>query len=229
MASRMYHPDDSEETIEPKGCLAAIFGLFGIRLQPPEGNTADKALPYRLTQRFLSAAGLSFYKVALQVLPEAFVICSKPRIGDILFIPRDTPGKLAFENKIRSKHVDFLICDVQTMTPQLVVELDDKSHDRMDRQERDEFIDRAFAAARLEVLHFRVQPAYVPNDVRVLLMEKLSGFKQTGTMASAIEGPPECPNCRVTMVQRTATKGSNKGSVFWGCPNYPNCRQVIHT
>ncbi|MCP5461877.1 MAG: topoisomerase DNA-binding C4 zinc finger domain-containing protein [bacterium] len=35
---------------------------------------------------------------------------------------------------------------------------------------------------------------------------------------------PICPRCGKSMVLRTARKGSNKGSQFWGCSNFPSCR-----
>lgn len=42
-------------------------------------------------------------------------------------------------------------------------------------------------------------------------------------------GEPLCPRCGSTMVKRTARKGANAGSAFWGCSAYPKCRgtQVI--
>lgn len=38
---------------------------------------------------------------------------------------------------------------------------------------------------------------------------------------------PVSPNCGVPMLQRTASKGANRGKQFWGCPNYPKCREVV--
>jgi restriction system protein len=35
---------------------------------------------------------------------------------------------------------------------------------------------------------------------------------------------PTCPLCGKPMVQRTARRGSNAGSQFWGCPGYPTCK-----
>lgn len=40
--------------------------------------------------------------------------------------------------------------------------------------------------------------------------------------------PPICPNCGVQMVIRTAKSGDRKGKLFWGCPNYPKCKQIIN-
>jgi len=38
------------------------------------------------------------------------------------------------------------------------------------------------------------------------------------------EASPSCPTCQLPMVRRTAKKGSNAGSQFWGCSQYPVCR-----
>lgn len=38
---------------------------------------------------------------------------------------------------------------------------------------------------------------------------------------------PSCPSCGTKMVLRTAGKGTNEGSQFWGCCNYPRCRQTF--
>lgn len=38
------------------------------------------------------------------------------------------------------------------------------------------------------------------------------------------ETAPSCPKCQGPMVRRTAKKGANAGSQFWGCSKYPACR-----
>ena len=37
-------------------------------------------------------------------------------------------------------------------------------------------------------------------------------------------GPPTCPTCSSSMVQRTAKRGANAGNAFWGCTGYPGCK-----
>jgi len=42
-----------------------------------------------------------------------------------------------------------------------------------------------------------------------------------------VEAPatdPTCPKCGAEMVRRTARRGTNAGSTFWGCSSYPQCR-----
>ena len=227
MMSEPASPDEDIVEPEPQGCLAALLRLFGIRLQPTKEPRGDDVLPYRLTQRFLSPAELSFYKVLLQVLPEEMVVTVKPRLGDILFVPRGSAGRWALQNKIQSKHVDFLLCSEQTMAPQLAIELDDKSHARADRIERDEFVDQAFAAAGLDVLHVKARASYVLEDIRVQIKAVLEKKRSTSVTTASKGGSPVCPNCHTPMIQRIASKGPQKGNAFWGCENYPNCRMTV--
>lgn len=39
---------------------------------------------------------------------------------------------------------------------------------------------------------------------------------------------PMCPSCASKMVRRTATRGRNAGSAFWGCATYPACKGTRH-
>lgn len=38
---------------------------------------------------------------------------------------------------------------------------------------------------------------------------------------------PLCPKCGVPMVLRTASRGEHRGEAFYGCPNYPQCREIV--
>lgn len=36
-----------------------------------------------------------------------------------------------------------------------------------------------------------------------------------------------CPKCGAEMVLRTTSKGANMGQQFWGCSEFPRCRQIM--
>ena len=38
---------------------------------------------------------------------------------------------------------------------------------------------------------------------------------------------PNCPKCDSPMVKRTAKRGANAGSEFWGCSEFPRCRSIV--
>jgi restriction system protein len=41
--------------------------------------------------------------------------------------------------------------------------------------------------------------------------------------------PPQCPRCGKEMIVRTARRGNQAGSKFWGCPSYPACKSTLPT
>jgi len=210
----------------PQGCLAAILRLFGINL----GEVEEPAtlLPYRLRDDFLSPAEFSFYRVLVTAFANRAVVCPKVNLNDLFFVARPNENQ-AYRNKIDRKHVDFLLCHPTTMKPLGGVELDDASHQRKDRRERDEFVDQVFAAAGLPLVHVVARASYNADALAVELAWCFDNAPPKVETAVAVEesGEPVCPKCGVSMVQRTASKGANKGKPFWGCRNYPKCREVI--
>jgi restriction system protein len=42
--------------------------------------------------------------------------------------------------------------------------------------------------------------------------------------ATSASATPACPSCGSPMMRRTARRGPNAGSAFWGCSTYPTCK-----
>lgn len=79
-------------------------------------------------------------------------ILAKIRLADLIEINDDIKGKewWALFGKIKSKHIDFAISD--NMRIVALIELDDYSHQRSDRQKRDEFVNNALSTAGYNVI-----------------------------------------------------------------------------
>ena len=77
----------------------------------------------------------------------------KLRLADIVAVRKGTEGYMSYFNRVKAKHTDFVICDPETMEILAGVELDDPSHIREDRAERDEFVDRVYEAAGIPLIH----------------------------------------------------------------------------
>ena len=75
-------------------------------------------------------------------------------------VPPDTPDSLRHFRKVSQKHVDFVICDVDTLRPLAAVELDDRSHDTAKAKRADAEKDAALAAAGLPLVRFRSAGRY---------------------------------------------------------------------
>ncbi len=153
------------------GCLNLLtFGLLG---RASGAATAKDPLPYGLRDDFLSAAEISFYHVLRSTLAADVTIVIKPRLSDILFVRQPHKNQGA-RNRINQKHVDFLLCETATMKPRLVIELDDQSHQKAKRQERDAFVDQSLKAAGLPILHVPAAKGYVPKELFTKICEKIA-------------------------------------------------------
>ena len=81
-------------------------------------------------------------------------ICPKVRLLDIVEPRTGEKDYRSLMAKIQSKHVDFVICD-QDLHIKAVLELDDNSHNHLDRQERDTFVDEVLTSVDYKVIRTR--------------------------------------------------------------------------
>jgi hypothetical protein len=213
------------------GCLASLFKL--------QKSNDPKKLPYRLRDNFLTPAEFSFYKVLTSIVGTRMVTLTKVRLADIFFVPHQQKN-FGYVNRISNKHVDFLLCTPDTMKSLAGIELDDVSHNQPSRQQRDNFVDEVFLTAGLPLLHIPVQRGYNLKEISAQLEElflthqiatipqaaaiSVSSSEDTKHSMTAI---PLCPKCGLPMVLRTANKGDRKGQQFYGCSNFPDCREVM--
>jgi len=176
--------------------------------------------PYRVRDNFLTPAELSFHHVLRGVVGERAVVLTKVNLGDIFYVQRRWENQGAFA-RIAQKHVDFVLCAADTMRPMVAIELDDASHQRPDRRERDTLVNRVFKTAALPLLHFPVRQSYQTDDLAAALAPHLGGEVEAG------DGTPLCPDCGIPMQRQVARHGHYAGQAFYGCPNYPRCRQIV--
>ena len=129
--------------------------------------------------------------------------------------------------KINRKHVDFLICDNETLKPIVGIELDDSTHQRQDRQLRDQFLDQVFETAKLPLIHIKVKQVYAISDLQENLKKYINEkHKVINVVSQSRTSVPICPKCQIEMVIRETKKGKHAGQKFYGCINYPRCRQI---
>lgn len=230
--------------LSPEAIDDIIERILDFLAAKPDKQAVVPQLPYALRDDFLSPAEQSFALVLRGAVADHAMICPKVALGDLFFAKTGDPRQNRIAtNRIDRKHVDFLICDPKTLRPVAGIELDDKSHQRPDRQERDEFVDAVFAAAKLPLLRVPVRQGYSAAELKLLLQPHLSlpAAKEappkpvSAPVASADSHPasqhaaePSCPKCGGAMVLRTAKTGANQGGQFWGCSNFPRCRGIVN-
>lgn len=102
-------------------------------------------------------------------IPDTYYLCPQVRLADFVRISGATPAlRQKALYKISSKSVDFLVIDGATGRVCLAIELDDKTHARADRRQRDALVSELFAHLNIPLRRFR------PFEPLVLTPEDLA-------------------------------------------------------
>jgi very-short-patch-repair endonuclease len=120
-------------------------------------------LPYVRIPHLLTAAEADFFAALLDATPANLIVFAQVRLASLVEVQQWARRDKTNWYKIQAKCVDFVLCEARTYAPRLVVELDDRSHDRPDRRERDAFVDSVLTSAGLPILHVRWQRRYDPG------------------------------------------------------------------
>ena len=155
--------------------VAAVVILSIAAVLLPRGRSSGKSasLPFEKQTYLLSRVERSFYEVLQRAVAPDMVVFPKVRLADVVKVRKGTEGWQSHYNRISAKHIDFLLCSCDTLSPALVVELDDSSHGRPDRQSRDAFVDSALDAAGLPVLHIPARAGYDPAEIAAKVQSSL--------------------------------------------------------
>ena len=218
-----------------------------------KGKDVAEAPVYRQRSGLFSPAERSFFGVLNQAVGPDYKVFGKVRVGDVL-APEEglsTSERLRALNKINRMHFDFVVCAADDLSILCAIELDDKSHQQMRRQQRDEFLAAICQSAGLALISFPAQHAYSVPEVAEKIAQ-LSSIKpgRTGSAgtgghviathyastladeqpptqpSSAPSSAPLCPRCSSVMVKRTVKAGAKTGHEFWGCSKFPACREI---
>lgn len=157
--------------------VVLVLAIAAARLAP---RNSGGEYAYTAADTLLTHGELAFHKVLKTVTPPRVCINSKVRLADIIQVPQATsrPRWAAAFNKIVSKHVDFVLCDSDSLKILCVIELHDKSHNTQKRAVRDTFVRQAMASASVPYIEVKASAAYNASELRDRLDEALSGSKR---------------------------------------------------
>lgn len=115
-------------------------------------KSGNRTYQYKKREYLFTENELGFYQSLVPVAESrGLLVFAKVRLADIIE-PQETKHWQAAFNKVRSKHIDFILCDDQFIKPMLAIELDDSTHQRVKRQERDHFVNEALKKAGVPIL-----------------------------------------------------------------------------
>jgi len=121
-------------------------------------------LPHSKRLSLLSAGELDFYSVLLRAAPYGITVFVKIRLMDVVTVDDDDWS--IYGAKGSGMHVDFVLADSLTTKPRMVIELDDRTHARLNARRRDAFKDAAVRSAGMPVLRVTAAARYDATDLR---------------------------------------------------------------
>lgn len=124
-----------------------------------------KRYPYFRRRLLMSDGEFAFYRALLFAVGEEFTVMSKVRAAAVIGCSR-ADWAAGYGAPIAQKELDFILLKPGTSCVMAAIELDDRSHERPDRRERDEFLNAAFAAAGVPLVRFKARRTYDPASIR---------------------------------------------------------------
>lgn len=106
--------------------------------------------PYLLTKK-----EWAFYKALKPITDKYHLhILAKVRLADLVEVKKGLSSSQYFKAfaKIKAKHVDFVLARPANLAVLCAIEVDDGSHDDIDRQKRDFFLDKVCETVKLPLI-----------------------------------------------------------------------------
>lgn len=129
-------------------------------------------VPYLLT-----ATELKFYRVLKPICDERnLAVFAKVRLEDLVSVPSHIYNDWKWRGYIRSRHIDFVLCDASNLKIRCVLELDDWHHKFMRNHEIDGRKDKIMRDAGLPLIRVKVSQIYDANALRQVIGNNINPY-----------------------------------------------------
>lgn len=145
-----------------------LIAIFYLSNDDKKKKYKDDDFTYQKISTLFTPAERSFLGVLNDAISSEYAIYGKVRVADVLEV-KSTPDKSKYQtafNKISSKHFDYIVCNKNDLSVLCAIELDDKSHNKSNRIDRDKFLESACNSAKLKLIRFEAKYTYSVQDVR---------------------------------------------------------------
>jgi len=213
--------------------IVLVMDRLKARRASRKGGNEGENLPYILKGKLFTPAEVSFYRVLKSAVGHQYAIFGQVRVADVLSVQKNLSksDRQKHFNWISAKHIDFILCDPETLHVMCAIELDDSSHAQEKRARRDDFLNKAFQAAGLPLVRHKTKQTYIEADIIEELRPFIDLQESIPAPARSEESPSvsekACPHCDANMVRKKALKGPHEGEEFWVCTHFPTCKTTI--
>jgi len=144
--------------------VVAAIVILAILKTKVQGGSGDEAWPF-YAKKPLSQPEQTLYFRLVKALPE-HIILAQVQLSRLLGVKKGNDFQ-AWSNRINRMSADFVVCNKDSSIV-AVIELDDATHQRKDRQTADAKKDKALSSADIRIV--RLQAKALPDIVAIQSM-----------------------------------------------------------
>ena len=154
--------------------LLIIVAVGAMKLHEP-----SLAFPFKKKGNLFTPVERTFLGLIEEAVGSEFRILCRVKMGDILTIHQNTDKKTSKNavSRAGSKHLDFVLCSKDDMSPIIAIDLVHNSGKDGYKTQRDFYVSGALDAAHIPHVRIKVRSGYKPQDIRECIQAKLPQSK----------------------------------------------------
>ena len=139
------------------------------------GGADEEKAKYDYNRRsfFLTRAEHECYDALVAAVGNEYLVFAQVHLPTLVDNKVKGQNWRAAFRHISEKSVDFVLCDKAYISAKLAIELDDKTHERPERQERDREVERILQGAGLPLLRLENHGSFSPAELASKIKEAL--------------------------------------------------------
>lgn len=115
---------------------------------------------------------LKFYEILLEIAKELdIIVFAQVSLYNIIHTRKNT--KKGYFNKIANKSIDFVLVRKTDCRIICCIELDDNTHKRKERKQRDKFINKLFNDLEINLLRYPIYKKYYKSTLKRRIEENM--------------------------------------------------------
>lgn len=154
--------------------IALVVIASVLKMKFEGGDDEQRKYQYKKRNFFMTRAEHECYDALVSAVGNEYLVFAQvhlPTLVDNKVVGQNWRG--AFRH-ISEKSVDFVLCDKAYISPKLAIELDDKSHERPERQNRDREVERILQDAGVLLLRLENHGRFNVNELREKISKTLN-------------------------------------------------------
>ncbi len=182
----------------------------------PEAVSGDDIPP------LLTEPELACFNRLYEVAGKEFHVMAKVALSDLAIVKRGVDRALLEKVAREHHHVDFVLCTRENMSVVCAIELQDLGSHELGPAD-------LLQQVGIPVFKLPRKTSYSMPEIREMLTPFLkepppSPDQMVATIS--MEAFRSCKKCQTRMVLKRAKSGKYKGTLFWVCGKYPECRTI---